>query len=341
MEYGFMMGVSPREPLNRAADLCRRAEDLGYSMGWIGDSQLILKDASVALAAAALQTSRIQLGPGVANPVTRHHTVLADWMAGMNEISAGRAVLGIGSGDSATTPLGLPATKVDELRTIIEDIRRLASGEEIQVNQKPVRMLAADGPFPIFVSASQPRMLRLSGAVADGVIMMGGADRELTQWQIDRVEEGAVRAGRRLEDVFVDLWFGISITDDLDRARSDVRAWVTSQSRWFSRWKELPPPLQQFESEFRQAFARYQFSEHMSVHSEHSKETSDELVDLIAVCGSVERCAARIRPLLDLKIDRITITLLPGGREERLRQFAEDVVPQLSAASGATAAEQA
>jgi len=332
VEYGFMMGVSPREPLARAADLCKRAEDLGYEMGWIGDSQLILKDSSVALAMAAMQTSKIRLGPGVANPVTRHFTVLADWMAGMNEISKGRAVLGIGSGDSATTPLGLQASKVDELRHIIEETRRLSVGTEIEVDGRPIKMLAANGSFPIFVSASQPRMLRLAGAVADGVIMMGGADAELTQWQIDRVAEGAATAGRGLEDIFIDLWFGISITDDLDRARNDVRAWVTSQSRWFSRWKILPPPLKAFEHEFQEAFARYQFSEHMSVHSEHSKETSDELVDLIAVCGSPARCAERIKPLLNLKVDRITITLLPGGREERLRQFAEEVVPHLSGA---------
>lgn len=325
-----MMGVSPREPLVRAASLCNRAEDLGYTMGWIGDSQLILKDAAIALALAARETRRICLGPGVANAVTRHPTVLANWTAGMNEISAGRAVLGIGSGDSAIAPLGLKPTRVDDLEQIIREIRRLADGGDIPVEGRPAaRMLASNGEFPIFVSASQPRMLRLAGRVADGVIMMGGANAELTQWQIDRVEEGAAEAGRSLDDVFVDLWFGVSITDDLERARNDVRAWVTSQSRWFSRWKELPPPLKEFEHEFHEAYARYQFAEHMSVHSEHSKETSDELVDLIAVCGPAERCVERIRPLLNLKVDRITITLLPGGREERLRQFAEDVVPSL------------
>jgi 5,10-methylenetetrahydromethanopterin reductase len=332
MEYGFMMGVSPREPLVRVAQLCRKAEDLGYAMAWVGDSQLILKDSTVALALAANSTSRINLGPGVANPVTRHYTVIADWMAGMNEVSSGRAVLGIGVGDSAITPLGLKAATVEELEKVIKDIRQLASGREITVSGKSVKMLAANEPFPILVSASQRRMLRLAGQVADGVILMGGANADLTQWQLDRVAEGAERAGRRLEDIFVDLWFGISITDDVVRGRNDVRAWVTSQSRWFSRWKELPPPLKDFEHEFQEAFARYEFSEHMSVHSGHSKETSDDLVDLIAVCGPPDRCVERIKPLLKLKVDRITITLLPGGREERLRQFAEDVVPHLNAA---------
>lgn len=327
-----MMGVSPREPISRFVEVCRRAEELGFSTAWVADSQLITKDAYVAMGLAAATTERILIGPGVTNPVTRHFTTVANGMAAINEISDGRAILGIGVGDSAVSPLGVRPATVGELRQHVRWIRALAAGQEVEIGESRIHMRTANQPFPIFISASQPRMLQLAGEVADGVILMGAADATLTQWQLDHVQTGAERAGRTLDDVFVDLWFAISISDDIERARHDVRAWATSQARWFSRWKELPEPLRGYKEEFERAYAAYDFSDHLSVHAEHAQLISDDLVDLIAVSGPLDRCVERIRPLLGLKIDRITFALLPGGRLERLRQFGEELIPRLSAA---------
>lgn len=330
MEYGLMMGISPREPLLRFSEVTMRAEELGFDMAWVADSQLIMKDAPAALSIAAAQTERIKLGPGVTNPVTRHFTTIANWMVSLNELSDGRAVLGIGPGDSAVFPLGLKVATTSELRTAVEDIRALGAGQEVNIGERPVRLLTAKDPFPIFIAASQPRMLRLAGATADGVILMGGADPRLTQWQLDHIAAGATEAGRTMDDVFVDLWFGISISEDLEQARLDVRSWVTSQARWFAKWKELPSSLQPHKEEFTHANNSYAFSAHLSRHAEHSRGVSDSLVDLIAVCGPLERCVEKIEPLLNLKVDRLTWTLLPGGRMRRLQQLGEQLIPALT-----------
>ncbi|SVD40735.1 uncharacterized protein METZ01_LOCUS393589, partial [marine metagenome] len=95
MRVGFMMVLSPREPILRFPDIAVHAEKAGFDMAWLGESQMISKDAYTALTLAAVNTERILLGPGVANPVTRHPTVLANTMAALNELSDGRAVLGI------------------------------------------------------------------------------------------------------------------------------------------------------------------------------------------------------------------------------------------------------
>src|SRR5262245_19859515 len=116
MEYGFMMAVSPREPIDRFASLARMAEDLGFTMAWVGDSQLIFKNAYVAMALAAKETTRIQIGPGVTPAVTRHFTEIANALSAINELSNGRAVLGRGVGDSSVRPLGLKPATVDDLR---------------------------------------------------------------------------------------------------------------------------------------------------------------------------------------------------------------------------------
>lgn len=329
-----MMGISPREPIARFASLSALAEENGFSMAWLADSQLIVKDPYVAMTLAAQATSRMKFGPGVANPVTRHFSTLACTMSSLDEVAQGRAVLGIGSGDSAVFPLGMRGMPIADLRQSILAIRGLCSGAEAQSGDRTVRMLTGTRSIPIFLAASQPRMLQLAGEVADGVILMGAADPQLTAWQLAHVARGAESAGRTLDDVFVDLWFGVSISEDEDQARQDVRAWATSQARWFSKWKEVPGPLAEHKAEFDAAYAAYQFSEHLSTHAEHARLISDELVDMIAVSGTPERCRDRIRPLLDLRIDRLTFTLLPGGRERRIRQFGEELIGRLRSTGG-------
>jgi 5,10-methylenetetrahydromethanopterin reductase len=332
MEYGIALGLSPREPITRFVEIVRRAEDLGFSAAWLTDSQLTMKDAPSALALGAASTERIRMGPGVTNPVTRNITTIANWMAALNEISGGRALLGVGTGDSAVSPLGMRAATRAELRQHIEDFRALTSGGEASFGgQDPVKLLTANTSPPVYISASQMGMLRLAGACADGVILMGAADPEITQWQLDHISEGAREAGRTLDDITVDLWFGISVLDDLEQARNDVRSWVTSQARWMHTWKELPLPLQGYTEEFRHANESYAFAHHLSRHAEHARGVSDSLVDLLAVCGPVQRCLEKIAPLLALKIDRLTFTLLPGGRMERLRVLGEEIVNGLSA----------
>jgi 5,10-methylenetetrahydromethanopterin reductase len=328
VEFGFTMGLSPREPIGRFAQLAHVAEIAGFDMAWMADSQLYTKDPWVALTLAAAGSRTIRLGPGVTNPVTRHFSVLACSMAALTEVSGGRAVLGIGTGDAAVFPLGLRAG-VDDLRRTVERVRTLSEGGRVAVDGREVRMATGGARVPIFISASQPRMLRLAGALADGVILMGAAQPELTRWQLERVAEGAAEAGRTLDDVVVDLWFAISISDDRSKALADVRPWAASQARWFARWRELPAALTPFVGEFRRAAEGYDFARHLSRQGGEGEPVSDTFTEWVAVAGPLDACAARIRPLLDLKVDRITFALLPGGRETRLRQYGDELIPRL------------
>lgn len=332
-----MMGVSPREPIGRFADLAHVAETVGFDMAWVADSQLYTKDPWTALTLAATRTETIRLGPGVTNPVTRHFTVLACSMAALAEVSGGRGVLGIGTGDASVFPLGLRSS-VDDLRLTVERVRTLSAGGHVDVDGREIRVATGGTRVPIFVSASQPRMLRLAGALADGVILMGAAQPDVTRWQLDRVAEGAADAGRTLADVFVDLWFAISVSDDRAKAVADVRPWAASQARWFARWRELPPPLVPFAGEFRRAAEGYDFARHLSRRGGEQEPVSDEFAEWIGVAGSVDACAKKIQSLLDLPVSRITFALLPGGREARLRQYGDALIPRLRRAAGATAA---
>jgi 5,10-methylenetetrahydromethanopterin reductase len=328
-EFGFMMGLSPREPIARFGDLAHAAEELGFDAAWLADSQLYTKDVYVGLALAAARTSRIRLGPGVTNPVTRHLTVTANAMAGVAEVSGGRAMLGLGAGDAAVFPLGLAPARIGRLRQAIQELRALSRGEEAELDDARVSVAAAGSASPILLAASQPRMLELAGAEADGVILMGAADPGLTAWQLERIADGAEGRGRSRSDLTVDLWFTISLSEDREQALRDVRPWAISQARWFSRWRELPDPLRPFEDEFRRAAKAHDFGSHLARGASGRDSVSDEFVDWVGVAGDLHHCVARIRPLLDLGVDRITFALLPGGRAERLERYGRELIPAL------------
>ncbi len=76
----------------------------------------------------------------------------------------------------------------------------------------------------------------------------------------------------------------------------------------------------------------------MSRQAEHNDIVSDELVDIVGVVGPVNRCVERIAPLLSMKVDRVTFLNIPGGREERIKQLADELIPRLSDVSTAEAA---
>lgn len=328
--FGFMMGLSPREPITRFADLAAEAEGLGFQMAWLADSQLYTKNAFVALTLAAERTQRIQLGPGVANPVTRHYTVLANAIAGLQEVGGPRMVLGLGSGDAAVFPLGLKQANLALIRGAVLGAQSIGHRGVVPIPSGELTVHTGGTPFPVLVAASQPGMLRMAGEVADGVVLMGAADPALTQWQLDRIAEGAAAAGRSLADVQVDLWFSISMLDDEDQAVRDVRPWATSQARSFLRWKEPPPPLEAWRAEFEIAHEAHSFERHLARDAGGGRQVSAAFVKWVGVAGNPAACATKIRALQELKVDRITFALLPGGRAERLRRYASDLFPLLS-----------
>ena len=94
------------ETLTGWGDLCREVEDAGFEWLGVADSQSVFREMYVALTVAALHTRRVRLGPLVTNPLTRHLVVTASAIASVDELSGGRAVLGLGSGDSAIYTIG-------------------------------------------------------------------------------------------------------------------------------------------------------------------------------------------------------------------------------------------
>lgn len=329
--YGISMGVSPREPLRRASELARAVEERGFEALWYIDFQLGMKDVYAAMNLAALATETVHIGAGVTNLVTRHPTVTANATAALDELSGGRAVLGLGAGWSAVHGAGAEPSRLDDLRAGIHIFRRLFGGEPVELAGAEVRLATARRPIPIYLAVSQPGMLRLAGETCDGAILMGAADPEFCAWQLGFLHEGLERAGRRRDELTVDLWVTMSVGDDEAAALDDVAAWATSQAATFHPWKRLPEAWERYRDDFARAAGAYHLVDHLSRRADHRRIVSDDFVRSVALAGDVATCVARLRELWSLDIDRITFALLSGGRQRRLDELAGTVIPAVGA----------
>ena len=329
MKVGVSLGISHREPISHTVEVVKSAEALGFDSAWIADVQLSMKDCYVALALCAANTNTIKLGTGVTNPVTRHFTTIANGFTALNEVSNGRAIIGLGSGWTGVYSIGLKPATINYLETSINNINTLCDGGEVVGEDgNPYHLVTASGKVPIFVAANQPRILAMCGRVADGVILMGGANEEFTQWQMDHVRRGAEEVGRDFNEIELHLWAAIGMSDDREQARDDVSHWVASQAETFNKWKNLPEFLHPFKEDFDRAGGSYDRHEHMSSHATHKKVVSDEFTDYVAIVGSADECLDRIQRLEKLGLHGVTLAFRAGsgGRQARMEALHEGII---------------
>src|SRR5262245_49239692 len=193
------------ESLAAFGALCREVEDQGFDWLGVADSQSVFREMYVALTLAALNTSRVRLGPLVTNPLTRHLVVTASAMASLDEVANGRAILGLGSGDSAIYTIGAPPATLAGLEDSVLTLGRLTGGAVVDRSGKRWQVHRSSRRVPVYLAAEGPRTLELAGRVADGVIVGLGLTPEVIQLSLQAIERGARAAGRRLDDL--DVWW--------------------------------------------------------------------------------------------------------------------------------------
>jgi len=322
MEFGA--GLFPTEPLPKMIQLAKLSEELGFSHVWVGDSHLIWREAYVNMAAAALNTKKVKLGTGVTNPLTRHPSVVASAYATLEELAPGRFIVGIGLGDSSVETMGMKPAKLDYFERTIREMRELIAGKEVQLPTGKIHLKHPTRKgLPIFIAASGPKMLELSGKIADGIIVLVGvADEYLAQAKA-RIEAGAKAAGRKLSDIHLVLWVPCAVSDKApakDAVKAHVARVVAHPQPYVLDEKE-----QKVLAEIRKT---YDYYHHMDQEANHAEVIPDWLVDKFAIAGTVAECRAQVERIEKSGIQQIAIIPYspPGGsREETLREFMKAV----------------
>ena len=329
--FDISIGISPREAFKDWASFTKRLEAQGVDRVWLIDSQLAMKDVYVGLAAAAIATDRLELGTGVTNLATRHPTVTANAIASIAELSDGRAVLGLGAGDSAVYGLGRLPARIEEVEAALCFFRDVLSGGAGEWEGRAFSLPYRPPRVKVYLAVSQERMCRLAGRLADGAIVMGPAQHDVLSRQVDWVLEGIEQAGRGRGEVDIRAVTTVSVSDDVSTAVRDVRSWATGQARLLADVRNLPGSLLRYRDELRNAKDAYDYSEHLSTRADHKDVISEDLVRTLAIAGSAEECSARLVALGTTGVDGFVFPLMGSNRLERLKGLRAGVAAALAA----------
>src|SRR5919108_1122173 len=212
-------------PMNAIPELARLAEAHGFDCVWGGEANN--KDPTVMLASVAAATTRIKIGSAVYHILGRTPATLALQAAGLNELSQGRFLLGIGSSNPTIAKWhGLtfdhPLGRVQEY---IEIVRHALNGQKLNFDGKyftshnfKLAFSPGGNPIPIYLAAFGPKMSRLAGRITDGVLINMANPPEIRRI-VQEARAGAAEAGKDLTKIEVICKIRCSIAPAYEAAR--------------------------------------------------------------------------------------------------------------------------
>src|SRR5471032_1566336 len=168
-------GLAPE----RSAELARAAEANGFASVWFAENPME-RGVMAAMAACAVATQRVELGIGVWNPYLRHPAQIAMEIGALDELSQGRASLGLGSGLSAPIKrLGIDNSRpLAAMRDTFTIVRGLLAGTSLtykgtvfSVEDVKLSYTLPRADLPLLMAARGPLALALSSRIADGLMI--------------------------------------------------------------------------------------------------------------------------------------------------------------------------
>ena len=318
----FTQGLSHPAVVERMAT---GAEAAGWDGMLVVDSQNLAGDAFVGLALAARATTTLRLGTGVTNPATRHPAATAAGIASVHAASGGRAVLGIGRGDSALAHLGLAPAPVADLERYLTIVRAYLAGESVpyddlapyhRAGARPVDVLGLAGtpedsrlhwldpslpPVPVEVAATGPRVLDAAARRADRVLLAVGADPDRVQWAVDRVR--ATNA-----DVAIGTFVNVVVHPDRDTGRALAAGGIATFARFSVMDGTVRTPIDaDSQAVLGQVHGAYDMNMHTRTGSAQASQLSAGFAERFAILGPPEHCIDRLRQLAAMGIDRFVV----------------------------------
>ena len=338
MEAKFGILEIPRSS-DGAIAYAKLAEAVGFDLVGVADSQSLFREPFVTLGLMGQVTEKVMIGTSVTNPITRHPAVMASAIATVQEISGGRAMLGIGTGDSAIYNINERPRGLAGLRDYILTLRKLLAGETGKFGGRDVHTRWTGGldypPVPIYISAEGPKTLELAGEVADGVFCGMGLSPDVIALTLEHLSIGAKRAGRTLDDI--DIWAlaRVNVGDDLVALTNEVRMELASTAHHAFRFtldgKLIPENLMEA---IRRVQSSYQASHHEDLgESPNAKLMSDPkllsyMAERFAVLGNPEACAARILEIRAAGFHKILFTGFVEDRTALIETLGREVFPR-------------
>jgi 5,10-methylenetetrahydromethanopterin reductase len=321
---GVSFGVC--RPARLDEDLASWAElsqSIGAELIGFGDSQTMWGDPYVAMTLAADHTTTPRIGPVVTVPVTRHPTVAASAIAGIQEVSNGRAFFAIGPGDSALFNVGEKNLGLAGLAEYAMAVQGLCAGHEVHYAGRRLKLNYATRPVPLWLAGDGPKMLELGGRIGDGVIVGNGATPGLVQFARRNIDVGARSVGRTVDDL--DVWYMVRVhlARTESQGMSELAFYLASYANvrfrksMHDKGIDVSEDMARRITAFRSEFAGSQAYDPRSTHNTDlldKYELRQWLADQFLVTGPLEVVVQKLRDLVDAGARKILVPqMLPDA----------------------------
>ena len=338
VEFGMVLEPSP----GYSADLARRVEDLGFDILLSPDTQNLNGDVYCELCLAAVNTTSLRLGPGVTHPVTRVAAVTASAIATVQAESGGRAICGMGRGDSSAAHIGRRQATTEELRKYTRDVQTYLRGDAVDINGTQSRMRWIDPekipPAPIDMACTGPKTIRMAADVAERVSFAVGSAPERMRWALDTFHQRLEETGRPKREVQVGAYVNLVCDPDEQRAIALART-VAGLVAHFTGMKHAPVDHlpEQLKPLAMRLKTEYDMARHAQNEGSHLELVTDEFVDWFTIAGPAPKCIDRLSELVKMGLEHVYIlggspVSHPHGARmtasvDQASHFAKEVMP--------------
>lgn len=315
----FGIEIVPSMPIDEVVEVVKLAEDVGFEYAWITDHYNNRYVYQV-LALLAKETETIRMGPGITNPYVRNPAITASAIATLDEISNGRANLGIGPGDKATfDKLGIAWEKpISRIKDAISIVRTLTAGEPLdtgaKLDYKPVQ-----DKIPVYMGAQGPMMLKTAGEVADGVLINASNPKDF-EAAVPNIKEGAESAGRSIDEIDVAAYTCTSVDEDPEKAANAAKivvAFIAAGSPPFVLERHgLPGETQQ---KFGDLIAKGDFGGAIAA-------VDDALMEAFAIVGTPDDLVPKIEALGEMGVTQYVVGSPIGPDMKKSIKLVGDII---------------
>ena len=328
----------PAAPVDKLLSIAKANEEAGFDSIWIPDHLLfvppgITPDAWSVLSALAVLTKKVFLGTAVSDPHRRHPAVLAQTVATVDRLSGGRVLLGLGAGEAMNLdPFGIRWDKpVSRLVEAIEIMRKLWSGEKVDYEGRFWRLKEAFlqvrpvGRIPIYLGAHGPKMLELTGRMADGWLPTP-LTPELYRRRLKVIEESAKKAGRSLDEIDTAIYLYTCISDKEEEVRERLEMYKGLIAHSPELLKEAGYDVEVPEG-FKHYFRILPGDEDLKAFMEFSSSVPLEAALDFSISGTPEECLEKVRAYVEAGVRHFILVNVGPDVKYVIRVYKERIMP--------------
>jgi 5,10-methylenetetrahydromethanopterin reductase len=293
--------------LRDAIKYVQYAEEAGFEAVWQAESRLV-RDAIVPMAAFAATTQRIKIGSGVINNWTRNAAVIAATFLTLDDLAPDRIICGVGAWwDPLAQKVGINRRKnLKAMREVVTVVRALLARERVTykgefVQLDDVELDVVHGRkeprnVPIYIGATGPQMMTLTGEIADGAVLNYLVSPKYNDAALDQLEKGAKVSGRSLDDIDRPQLVVCSVDHNRKKALDGSRKLVTQYLGQQPHIMKASGVSQELLDEIGQVLTWPATEEQIE---EAMRLVPDDVVQMITASGTPDEVRAKVREYVD------------------------------------------